>query len=651
MATGTSKYSHSIGSGEQEIYLPSIEESYGIHYKEPLIGQTWRTLSFPNNRMWYYYEEDSKSKITTYDYKANCIALQDRPKYIYASDFWSKYDLLFSGDATDVEYESDTWKTLYNELLEDISFLWGSPSEGGAFIFNNYWSESSPGFQICMWWGLYSKEIIVEEVAYTHYKIAVQACGSQRHSYAQMQSAGWCVYNSVSYPDGSSPTITSSTYWTLLLCGNSSKCYMGNVLGNEGAFPLSIATSVIDYFDTSVGSYYTVPTPERAWYFEGGSDNAQVDCWDWRPDETWTQIEGIPKNGYDTPVPSSNITTGNGTLPDDSGDDIGDEDLTDLNSLTAINSGLVTLYRPTQAELSSFASFLYTGITDSIADQLKKLVTNPLDYVIFVALCKFAPPIYGREEIAFCGVGSGVSADKITNQFYDLSCGNITFREQYNSFLDYSPNSKVKIYLPYCGVHELNIDECMGSTIAVKYRIDLLSGSGVAKVKITRNKRNTAPFDCSINSYIYEFPCNVYLTMPLSATDWRGTYQSLVSLAGGVITGAATGGIGGAMSIASSVASAVTSNKVSVNRSGQIGSSYGYLGENKPYLILERPITSIPERFEMWEGLESNITAKVANLSGYTEIDTDTLWSDSFGHATQEECKMIKDIMNGGVYL
>lgn len=648
MATGTSAYSHEIGTDSEKIYLPSIEESHGIHYRTPFIQQDWDDYSFPHNRNWYYYEEDSEKTIKVFNYAKNCIALQNRPHNDYFSDFTDRYSILLNG-ATEEVYHSDTWKNLYNQLLEDVSFLWGSPSTGGACIANYYYHNDSPGFMVMMWWGLYSKEEEIEGVTHTVYKIALQQCGGNRHSYAQMQHAGWCVYNSVSYPEGGNPTITAYTYWTLLLGGEPNKVYMGTITGNQGAFGLEVAVADPSYFP--YGTSPVVGIPARAWYFEGGSDNSQVDCYDWRPDDTWTQIEGIPDNGYTTAVPSDNITTGNGGIPDDSGDDIDDESLTDLNSLTAINSGLVTLYRPTQAELSSFASFLYTGITDSIADQLKKLVTNPLDYVIFVALCKFAPPIYGREEIAFCGIGSGVSADKIVNQFYDLDCGTITFNEQFNSFLDYSPNSKLKIYIPYCGVHDLNVDECMGSTISLKYRIDLLSGSGVAKLKITRSRRKTAPFDCSINSYIYEYPCNVYLTMPLSATDWRGTYQSLVSLAGGVITGAATGGIGGAMSIASSVASAVTSNKVSVNRSGQIGSSYGYLGENKPYLILERPITSVPERFEMWEGLESNITAKVANLSGYTEIDTDTLWSDSFGHATQEECKMIKDIMNGGVYL
>jgi hypothetical protein len=67
--------------------------------------------------------------------------------------------------------------------------------------------------------------------------------------------------------------------------------------------------------------------------------------------------------------------------------------------------------------------------------------------------------------------------------------------------------------------------------------------------------------------------------------------------------------------------------------------------------VIERPIMQVPYNFGAFEGWTSNIYEKVSNLKGYTEIDSDTIWSDNFGHATAEECDMIKTIMNGGVYL
>ena len=71
---------------------------------------------------------------------------------------------------------------------------------------------------------------------------------------------------------------------------------------------------------------------------------------------------------------------------------------------------------------------------------------------------------------------------------------------------------------------------------------------------------------------------------------------------------------------------------------------------DKPFLILERPIQSTPTNFGAFEGFMSNNYARIGNLSGYTEFDPDTVWSD-FGKATEEESNMIKDILNGGVYL
>ena len=105
----------------------------------------------------------------------------------------------------------------------------------------------------------------------------------------------------------------------------------------------------------------------------------------------------------------------------------------------------------------------------------------------------------------------------------------------------------------------------MGSRINVNYLIDLLSGSCIARVKISRSVRATAPQDSRVNDVIYEFQGNVYLSMPISSTDWRGTYQALVGLAGGIVQGATSKNpiVGMAGAAATGAADAIMSEKVS----------------------------------------------------------------------------------------
>lgn len=353
--------------------------------------------------------------------------------------------------------------------------------------------------------------------------------------------------------------------------------------------------------------------------------------------------------GYDLEVldPDNNNGTntggGDGGYPTNS-DTCKDPDDTDLNTINVVNSGLVTLYNPSMGTLQNFANFLFTGITDAIADQLKKLLSNPLDYVLFCSLCKFTPSTTTAEEISFCGIGSGVSAPKIPNQFHTIDCGTVHIPEPSRTALDFNPHSKIQLYLPYCGIHELS-DDVIGADVRIKYNIDLLSGSCVASVEVKRGSRCST--DAELNSSLYKFNGNCYLTMPLSATDWRGAYNSMVQFAGGIVSTAA----GNPMAGIGEIASAVTQQKVAVARSGQGGSNYGHMSDGKPYFILNRPIPSIPTNFKSFEGYVSNIRYKVSQLKGYTEIDENTIWTDNFGKATEKECQRIKEIMNGGVYL
>lgn len=631
-------------------YLPSVNYSDGIRYNIPFIDVE-QTAYFPENRSWFYYEEGQSNPITWFDYSENANSLSTKSNFIYASDFTSKHTILMNGFSDITEEDLNVLKESFND---DVSWLWGSLDDGGAFM---YKSASNPSdvntlayhFMIC--WGEFERE--PDNPDYNSGKYFYHFTNMDGGTAKPLDQ----VYNVGFYISTQQGSVEREAVMNVFYCTNreDNRVFCGNCSGYTSVFMEipQVATALTEW-DINIAPEILVSTPARAWYFEGGSRNSSVEVGGFNFDNTiW--ISGNPFSedefGGDPAGIGGNASGGGGygTPSQDTGD-VDGESADDLNLLSIINSGFATLYNPTGQELSDFASFLYTGITDSIANQLKKLVANPLDYVLFVALCKFNPPTSGRATIGFGSVSSGVSAQKISNQFCEIDCGTISYNEQFKSFLDYAPNSSVKIYLPFCGTHDLSIDDVMGSKIKVNYLIDLLSGTCIARVKITRQIRNTAPQDARVNDVIYEFQGNVYLTAPISATDWRGAYQSLIGLAGGVVGGLVSGGLAGATALVSSVASSVTSQKVSVGRSGQAGSNYGYLNNKKPYLILERPIQSHPTNWGAFEGYTTNVRAKVSQLTGYTEIDESTLWTD-FGFATDEETQMIKDIMNGGVYL
>ena len=349
-------------------------------------------------------------------------------------------------------------------------------------------------------------------------------------------------------------------------------------------------------------------------------------------DEADNPTEDNPYSGGGIPETGG----GGGDYPDQS-DEVDIPNPTGLPSLTS--SGLVKLYNPSSSELQAFTNFLFDGITESIENTIKKLTTEPLQYVIGLYLTRFQPAVTSSTTIKFAGVSTGATASIINNEFQQLDCGYIDIPNASKSHLDYSPFSSATLYLPYIGYRELDIDEVMGARLYIKYNIDLVTGSCTAFVKVERNKRMTG--DALINATLYEFEGNCFVQCPLSSKDSSGTIQALSSFAG-MIGASATGNVGGALNEG---LSALTTSKVGVNRNGSPASNYGYSSHQVPFVILERT------NFEKFEGWTSNMRKRISTLSGYTEIDPDTIWSDNFGHATAEECDMIKTIMNGGVYL
>ena len=321
--------------------------------------------------------------------------------------------------------------------------------------------------------------------------------------------------------------------------------------------------------------------------------------------------------------------------------DPGDADI-DNNGVDVCSSNLVLMYSPTPAQISALNTFLYSGITTSIEASLKKLTSDPLQYIISLGLVHFKPPTGATTNISFGGVDTGVGAARINKQMKSFDCGYIDLRNEFKSFIDY--NSRVSIYLPYIGQRELNINEVRGSRIRLKYNIDMLTGSCIAYLHISRQSRGNG--DCRIYNNMYFFEGNCMLQIPMFATDNRGTMQALLSAAGAGVS-LATGNVAGAVS---GIVGAATQQRVAVGRAGSIGSNYGYMSGQEAYLIIERPIMSTPKNFGAFEGWTSNMYKKISSLKGYTEIDPDTLWTDSMD-CTEAEAAELKSLFNSGVYL
>lgn len=353
------------------------------------------------------------------------------------------------------------------------------------------------------------------------------------------------------------------------------------------------------------------------------------------PDEEPTDPNDL--GGY-----SSGGSGGNGSYPSETGD----VDFSDPTQMTvnAVSSGFISLYNPTASEMRDFNSWLFNDVTDAMSNVMKRLIANPVDYVLFIALCHFTPPSTAQDAIHFAGINTNVTANKINNQFCEVDCGSVYIDGDTQTFLDYNNFTKISIFLPYIGIQALNCDDVIGSNVHIKYYIDMLSGGCICQIRCTRGVRNSNG-DARLNDVLYSFSGNCYEQIPFTGTDWRGMVTSLMQIVGGAVS-LASGNLAGL----GSIASGVISDKVSVQKSGNMSASYGYMDNQKPYIILERPINNNPYNFRGFKGYTLNAHMNLSHVKGYTEIDEDCLWVDNFNGISKDESELLKSILQSGVY-
>lgn len=328
--------------------------------------------------------------------------------------------------------------------------------------------------------------------------------------------------------------------------------------------------------------------------------------------------------------PDGESGTGGGTGSfDGKGDNI---DIPSLPALSSADTGFITLFNPTIAQLKELASYMWDGSLFDL-NTWQKLFANPMDAILGLSIVPVAVPKGGEGAVKVGNISTGVSMTKASSQYVVVDCGTINVNEYWGAYLDYEPYTKAEIYLPYCGIHQIATDDIMGKAVHVVYHVDILSGACCAYVK------------CG-GSVLYSFIGQCASSIPISGTDFTNVINGVISAAVSVGSMVATGGASAPLAVPSLAQTAVNSMKPSIEKSGAMGGTGGMLAMQTPYLILTRPRQALPSRQNTFTGYPSFITEKLSDLSGYTEIEEIHLENIS---ATESELSEIENLLKSGV--
>ena len=599
-----------------------------------------QVCDFANTDLGYCpYDTQQPTVITFNDYKPRLTAITGFDPYAVYNSYVQQY---FNSEEDLEAYVSRNYTQFYDKMI----WLWGDPIYGGCALA----PYNSSSFRIYFYYGIYLHP--------TYQKYFVNGYGNLFNYDITVNNSNF-QHQHVEVPTGTYPN-------TMILNELYHVGYSGDIT-NSGQTMCCIGAPLI------TKNWYDTPTSVNSTpYSQYMTSNQWHDRWtiDYTTLTDVTNVMTLRERVLQYRITSAFTLTlqkntestsgwidgqwfGTETsevtpyLPDyvDGGGGGGggisstDQGVDPLPTNSLLNSGFVTLYNPTLSEIQQFASFLFTGLTDSMVNNLKKLLVNPLDYILSLSMVRFNPNGGNKEDIEFCGIDSGVDANLISDQYKHIKykCATDIY-ESYKTALDYSNYTKAKIYIPYCGMYDVNIDMFMDGQATIDYYIDKVSGQCIAQLSMvkTGGKNKVA-----INSIVGVYTGNVLYTMPISSTDWRNTFNSLV----GIATTFAMPSVGAVAGIAKEV----TSQKVNVQTSGNLSSNYGFFGKQNPYIIIERPRTSVSTLHATRVGYPSYETIQLGKRKGFVKLKNSTFRMDKFPKITKQEIDELNTIMNEGV--
>lgn len=304
-----------------------------------------------------------------------------------------------------------------------------------------------------------------------------------------------------------------------------------------------------------------------------------------------------------------------------------------ISVLPSAATGLLHVYNPTQSQIDSFGSWLWTTFSGDLIDTLSKLFNDPMDAVIGLHELYASPAVNGSANIRCGYLDSGISANLVGSRYTTINCGSVVVEEYYQNYLDYSPYTNCFIYLPFVGIVPVSSDDIIGNAVNITYHIDSYTGCCIAVVTVAK---------AGYSSTVYQFEGNCAVEIPISSGYQSSLMSGLLAVAGTAITSSPAVGLTAAHMGKAGL------GKNTVQHSGSFGSSYGAMGNKIPYIIVKRPIQKKVYNYSQYYGYPAHKMVYVGNCENYLRAKEVCVTSTT---ATNLEKDMIVNLLKSGVYV
>lgn len=615
--------------------------------------------------------------------------------------FDGRYKISFDDVQTNVpvntvlEYDDSWWDNHIVTTMYPIMYVGthNSRTDTGYIRVGSSWGNKPINYNIDSEWD-YPYDGTVDTSNFLLSAIALGACG---HS-GLVQGSAW-YSPPTAYFDSSGKRchiyflpFCNPTFWDLFyrIRDNTSCAIMAGIFDK-----LRFYSAFWAY--RSTGLWFT-GNPARA----TGADLDNPDAYDdiYRGDWTGDGVIDSNKNAGDGDTPKDAGLSDNpddyldvgGYDGDDTPPDVDPNTYTDETPLASPKLSPVDVFNRsfamTGSQLRVLADFLWNADDDKMTEIIKGLELygeNPLNGLIDCRLYPFdLYPLTTESQFIIIGrVNTEVYGRKLLNDAtYVLDLGNCTFFKHFKNFLDYSPYTTGRLFLPYCGMVPIDTAEFMGHEISAKLIVDVITGAccccvycddilivtanGVCGCEIAMTGTDSASYANAVVSSFVNGIVGVaaagasiaggaalggmMANQPIATNPGTMAYDvKSNAIKGELATGAGIGGgIKNTLSSAQSFWEAQTTPVQYAQRGSSTPSCETWLPQY-PYFIIDRPITNIPSGYGHNVGFACIETGVLSNFSGFTicsNVDT-----SGFAQATQSERAELKTLLESGVFL
>lgn len=340
-------------------------------------------------------------------------------------------------------------------------------------------------------------------------------------------------------------------------------------------------------------------------------------------------------------------------LPSDTLEDktasTGLNNLLDRYETTTYGRGIYKIFIPTEAQFEAFMQAIYSEeLQTKIDNSTFRDIDGIQDLILGYNVLPVSLPADGTKALGFGFLEWLMKYASTTLQFdytnkkeIEVDMGELTIERVWNNFLDFSPYTTIKIYLPFIGEQTLDNDDVMGKVLHLKYNIELLTGNCTAFILVN-------------NSVHYQFTGNCLYQIPLASNSFAEIKNNYIQNIASSISKIAIGDFkaddqaAAGAGLAVNTAALMTNKPRAGDKANCLSGNSAYNNLPYPYITYTRRLPAVPTSYGHNNGYVCLKTLKLEDLKGYTEVASIHLDGLPF---TDTELQELDNILKEGFIL